>query len=44
MDYSPLNLIVWGLFSAFAAIVWIVARGYARRHPEYPGDIPDRLE
>lgn len=42
MDYSPLNAIVWGLFLAFAATAWAVVRLFARRHPGYPGKLPDR--
>lgn len=37
MDYSPFNPLVWGLFLAFIAIVWIAVRLFRRTYPEYPG-------
>lgn len=37
MDYSPFNPVVWGLFLASIAIVWIAVRLFRSSHPEYPG-------
>jgi len=44
MEYSPLNLVVWGLFVVFAISVWVAVRLFRSRHPDYPGDLPDKLE
>jgi hypothetical protein len=44
MEYSPNNLAVWGIFVAFAISVWVIARLFRSRHPDYPGDLPDKLE
>jgi hypothetical protein len=37
MDYSPFNPLVWGLFMACIAIVWIAVRLFRSAYPEYPG-------
>ena len=36
MDYSPFNPIVWGAFTGFVIITWVIVKRYHKKYPDYP--------